>query len=87
MSETEELQHREHVRGGCVLVGAIALLVFYVLSPPFVAFCMNHIVPDSLVMATIKTLQIVYFPLQWGYDNLDWVKSFYDWYRQLFDFP
>ena len=88
MSDSEELQHRERSsRGGCLLVGLIVLCVCYILSPPIVTLFLIYVVPDSLSEPVSNSLEIVYFPLEWCYENVSWVEAFYNWYMGLFDFP
>lgn len=63
-------------RGFAVVFLVVGTLVVYILSPAMV-MRMYPGGPPGHMQATLET---VYAPLQWGYDNVPWVESFYDTY-------
>lgn len=65
-----------------VLVGAIVLLLGYVLSPVPVLVLINHtgLSESDSVQSAIET---VYLPLEWLCENVSLVEAFYDYQSDL----
>ena len=68
-------------------------LVIYVLSPIPVGFGVYSLLDqlpdeiyDKIEPVFSQTIEFVYYPLQWLYDNVPAVEAFYDWYGELFDY-
>lgn len=84
MNDDAEVRDRaQKSRAGCAILMLIALLILYALSPPFVVFGLDFL-PDLAQDAIFPVAEVVYYPLNWLYFNVELVEDFYDWYQGLF---